>query len=130
MTEFFQTALSSILYQRGVYPPESFEPKKKYGLTVMAVKDSKLESYLDSVLTQFKGAWGPGVNAGPGAVSPHPSAPPGQAMTSLFELPCADWLALGTLQQVVLVIASRLTKQVQERWAFDIQTDKDVISTQ
>lgn len=55
MTEFFQTALSSILYQRGVYPPESFEPRKKYGLTVMAVKDSKLESYLDSVLTQFKG---------------------------------------------------------------------------
>ncbi|KAL6775855.1 MAD2 [Auxenochlorella protothecoides x Auxenochlorella symbiontica] len=95
VTEFFQTALSSILYQRGVYPPESFEPRKKYGLTVMAVKDSKLESYLDSVLTQFK-----------------------------------DWLALGTLQQVVLVIASRVTKQVQERWAFDIQTDKDVISTQ
>ena len=34
VTEFFQFALSSILYQRGVYPPESFEPKKQYGLTV------------------------------------------------------------------------------------------------
>ncbi|KAK2075928.1 hypothetical protein QBZ16_001264 [Prototheca wickerhamii] len=95
VTEFFQTALSSILYQRGVYPPESFEPRKRYGLTVMGVKDPKLEEYLETVLRQFK-----------------------------------DWLALGTLQQVVLVIASTETREVQERWAFDIQTDKDVISTQ
>jgi hypothetical protein len=34
VTEFFQFALSSILYQRGIYPPDSFEPKKQYGLTV------------------------------------------------------------------------------------------------
>ena len=55
VTEFFQTALSSILYQRGVYPPESFEPRKRYGLTVMGVKDPKLEEYLETVLRQFKG---------------------------------------------------------------------------
>ena len=42
VTEFFQYALSSILYQRGVYPAENFDAQKKYGLTVMAVKDPKL----------------------------------------------------------------------------------------
>lgn len=34
VSEFFNFALSSILYQRGVYPTESFQPKKQYGLTV------------------------------------------------------------------------------------------------
>lgn len=53
VTEFFQHALSSILYQRGIYAPESFEPKKAYGLTVMAVKDDKLTAYLQAVLQQF-----------------------------------------------------------------------------
>ena len=56
VTEFFSHALSSILYQRGVYSPESFEPKKAYGLTVMAVKEDKLTSYLQAVLRQFSGA--------------------------------------------------------------------------
>lgn len=55
VSEFFQYALSSILYQRGVYPAENFEPLKKYGLTVMAVRDPKLCSYLTSVLRQFSG---------------------------------------------------------------------------
>jgi mitotic spindle assembly checkpoint protein MAD2 len=56
VAEFFQYALSSILYQRGVYPAENFEPQKKYGLTVMAVQDPKLSGYLQSVLRQFSGA--------------------------------------------------------------------------
>ena len=55
VTEFFQYALSSILYQRGVYPPESFEPRKQYGLTVMACKEEKLQGYLAAVLRQFSG---------------------------------------------------------------------------
>lgn len=55
VTEFFNFALSSILYQRGVYPPESFEPKKQYGLTVMTCKDDKLKGYLAAVLQQFSG---------------------------------------------------------------------------
>lgn len=118
VTEFFQTALSSILYQRGVYPPESFEPKKRYGLTVMVVKDPGLEEYLGTVLQQFKGAFHVRTTV---------------AFTNKPISPChpyADWLDLGTLQQVVLIIAAKDTREVQERWAFDIQTDKDVITTQ
>lgn len=57
VSEFFQYALSSILYQRGVYPAENFEPQKKYGLTVMAVRDPKLCGYLQSVLRQFSGGY-------------------------------------------------------------------------
>lgn len=55
VAEFFHFALSSILYQRGIYPPESFAPVKKYGLTVMAVKEDKLSDYILSVLKQFSG---------------------------------------------------------------------------
>lgn len=93
VTEFFQYALSSILYQRGIYPPESFEPRKQYGLTVMAVKEERLGAYLQAVLRQF-----------------------------------SEWLGTGTLQKVVLVITGVATKEVLERWTFDIQTDKEVVA--
>ena len=38
------------MYQRGVYPAEDFEATKKYGITVMTVKDLKLQVYLKDVL--------------------------------------------------------------------------------
>jgi mitotic spindle assembly checkpoint protein MAD2 len=53
VSEFFQYALSSVLYQRGVYPAEDFEATKKYGITVMTVKDLKLQVYLKDVLKHF-----------------------------------------------------------------------------
>lgn len=53
VSEFFKYALSSVLYQRGVYPAENFEPTKKFGITVMTVKDLKLQMYLQDVLKQF-----------------------------------------------------------------------------
>jgi mitotic spindle assembly checkpoint protein MAD2 len=55
VSEFFQYALSSVLYQRGVYPAEDFEATKKYGITVMTVKDLKLQVYLKDVLKHFTG---------------------------------------------------------------------------
>jgi mitotic spindle assembly checkpoint protein MAD2 len=55
VADFFHAALSSILYQRGIYPPESFAPIKKYGLTIMAVKEDKLSDYLQAILKQFTG---------------------------------------------------------------------------
>ena len=53
VSEFFQYALSSVLYQRGVYPADNFEPTKKFGITVMTVKDMKLQVYLRDVLKYF-----------------------------------------------------------------------------
>lgn len=102
------------------------------------------------MLTHFRGwggmpcrgpPWPAGCHEQRASFSPLPRAfahaahfsnqPPASNLTpppSLLPLP--DWLSRGTLQQVVLVIASRATRQVQERWAFDIQTDRDVITTQ
>jgi len=53
VSEFFQYALSSVLYQRGVYPAENFEPIKKFGTTVMTVKDMSLRVYLNDVMKYF-----------------------------------------------------------------------------
>ena len=40
---------------------------------------------------------------------------------------CTDWLLTGSLQKMVLVITSLASKEVLERWTFDIQTDKSAI---
>lgn len=44
----------SILYQRGVYPPESFQQKKQYGLSLTVTSDDKLASYLATVLEHLE----------------------------------------------------------------------------
>lgn len=40
----------------------------------------------------------------------------------------AEWLEGGALQKAVLVVTSVASKEVLERWTFDIQTDKAVVS--
>lgn len=50
VVEFFGYAVNSVLYQRGVYPPESFERKSKYGIGVMVTSEPKLREYLVNVL--------------------------------------------------------------------------------
>lgn len=54
VTEFFGFAVNSILFQRGIYPPESFESRKKYGLGMMVTSDAGLTQYLDNVLRQIQ----------------------------------------------------------------------------
>lgn len=45
----------SILYQRGVYPAESFKRTDKYELTLFMTDDTALNEYLSNVLEQVKG---------------------------------------------------------------------------
>jgi mitotic spindle assembly checkpoint protein MAD2 len=40
----------------------------------------------------------------------------------------AEWLSSGTLQKVVLVVTSAISKEVLERWTFDIQTNKAAVT--
>ncbi len=40
----------------------------------------------------------------------------------------ADWLSRGEVQKLVLVIAGVETKQVLERWVFNIDTDKAALT--
>ncbi|KAK3259681.1 Mitotic spindle checkpoint component mad2 [Cymbomonas tetramitiformis] len=91
VTEFFGYAVNSILYQRGIYPPETFERKKKYGLTMLVTSDHGLTAYLSNVLQQI-----------------------------------TEWLMEGSLQKLVLVITSSTTREVLERWAFDIEAEAPV----
>lgn len=54
VAEFFYYGINSILYQRGIYPPETFSRQEKYGLTVLVSSDELLKNYLDAVTIQLK----------------------------------------------------------------------------
>lgn len=54
ITEFFDYAVNSILYQRGVYPPESFKRSSKYGLVMMTSTDEGLLAYLSNITRQLE----------------------------------------------------------------------------
>ena len=45
----------SILYQRGIYPAESFKREQHYDLTLFICDNKELQEYLSSVLKQLKG---------------------------------------------------------------------------
>ena len=54
VSEFFFTAINSILYQRGIYEPETFKRETKYGLTVLTTTDEGLLTYLANVMGQME----------------------------------------------------------------------------
>ncbi|CAE8606419.1 unnamed protein product [Polarella glacialis] len=89
VVEFFGYAISSILYQRGVYPPENFTSVSKYGLSILVTKDKGLQEYLGEVLRQLKG-----------------------------------WMSCCQVHKIVVVVASQITEQTLERWAFDVQVNE------
>ncbi|KAK2987180.1 hypothetical protein RJ640_030772 [Escallonia rubra] len=88
VSEFFGYAANSILYNRGVYPEESFSKVKKYGLPLLLTQDDGVKAFIANLTAQL-----------------------------------TEWLESGKLQRVVLVIMSKATSEVQERWNFSIETD-------
>ena len=44
-----------------------------------------------------------------------------------LKLNVAEWLEAGKLQRIVLVIMSKATSEVLERWNFNIVTDAEVV---
>uniref|UniRef100_A0A0N5AS10 Mitotic spindle assembly checkpoint protein MAD2A n=1 Tax=Syphacia muris TaxID=451379 RepID=A0A0N5AS10_9BILA len=52
--EFFHYGLNSILYQRGIYPADTFIRTKKYGLTLLVSSDLKLQEFLKPLLQQVE----------------------------------------------------------------------------
>ncbi|GAA5975610.1 hypothetical protein JCM10908_005217 [Rhodotorula pacifica] len=89
VTEFFEYSVNSILYQRGVYPPEDFKQVKKYGLTLFTSADEALERYVSNVMKQVQ-----------------------------------TWILAGKLDSLALIIMNRDTREVVERWQFDIQVEE------
>mmetsp|Transcript_13729 Transcript_13729/g.26597 ORF Transcript_13729/g.26597 Transcript_13729/m.26597 type:complete len:212 (-) Transcript_13729:85-720(-) len=94
VTEFFGYSINSILYQRGIYPPETFKRVSKYGLALLVTEDEYLSQYLEQVLKQLE-----------------------------------HWLMEGTVQKLVLVVSGVDSKEVLERWVFNVEADKAVTST-
>ncbi|KHG10008.1 Mitotic spindle checkpoint MAD2 -like protein [Gossypium arboreum] len=92
VSEFFGYAANSILYNRGVYPEESFAKVKKYGLPMLLTQDEGVKSFISNLTAQL-----------------------------------SEWLEAGKLQRVVLVIMSKATNEVLERWNFSIETDSEVV---
>ncbi|KAB2604526.1 mitotic spindle checkpoint protein MAD2 [Pyrus ussuriensis x Pyrus communis] len=92
VSEFFGYSANSILYNRGVYPEESFVKVKKYGLPMLLTQDEGLKSFIANLTAQL-----------------------------------SEWLESGKLQRVVLVIMSKTTSEVLERWNFSIETDSEVV---
>ncbi|KAI0492787.1 mitotic spindle checkpoint protein MAD2 [Dendrobium catenatum] len=92
VSEFFGYAANSILYNRGIYPEESFVKVKKYGLPMLLTQNEEVKSYIASITSQL-----------------------------------SEWLDAGKLQRIVLVIMSKATSEVLERWNFSIETDAEVV---
>lgn len=48
-------SLGSVLYQRGVYHPDTFAREAKYGITTLVTTDEGLKKYLENVIQQLRG---------------------------------------------------------------------------
>lgn len=47
--------INSILFQRGIYPAETFESHQQYGLTILMSTEAKIKDFLQTVLKQTEG---------------------------------------------------------------------------
>lgn len=72
VTEFFGYAINNVLYQRGIYPPERFQPLPKYGLSILVTTDEAVKGYLVQVLRQVSGEFGRDAGWRAGAVGDAP----------------------------------------------------------
>lgn len=88
VVEFFNYGINSILYQRGLYPSETFMQREKYGLPLLVTKNPQLKSYLDIILEQMR-----------------------------------KFLETKNVHKIVIVILKLETKEVVERWQFDVELE-------
>lgn len=54
IVEFFNYGINSILYQRGLYPSDTFVQREKYGLPLLITTNPNLKNYLSTILNQMK----------------------------------------------------------------------------
>ncbi|NWU82659.1 MD2L1 protein, partial [Onychorhynchus coronatus] len=117
VAEFFSYGINSILYQRGIYPPETFSRVQKYGLTLLVTTDPELTNYLNNVTEQMKGAGG-------GSRALPPVGLLALLALSVTAWLLSEWLYKCIVQRLVVVISSIENNEVLERWQFDIECDK------
>ena len=131
------TCPCSILYQRGIYPPENFAPVSKYGLSVLVTSDEGLKTYLVQVLRQLAGGGLFGRRGASREAACYsdtrliPCRECGTLLTRRMLLYCtcaADWLGKGEVQKLVVVITGVESRDVLERWVFNIETDRAALT--
>lgn len=54
VTQYLLYGVNSILYQRGIYPPETFQTSEHFGLYIFTSMDEKITSFLNTVLGQIQ----------------------------------------------------------------------------
>ncbi|XP_071503510.1 mitotic spindle assembly checkpoint protein MAD2A-like [Diadema setosum] len=54
VAEFFYFGINNLLYQRGIYPAETFSRCEKYKLPLLTTTDEALKTYLNTVMEQLK----------------------------------------------------------------------------
>ncbi|XP_037044829.1 mitotic spindle assembly checkpoint protein MAD2A [Bradysia coprophila] len=52
ISDYLKYGINSILFQRGIYPPEDFQSTQQYGLTILVSTDNKIQEFLQNILTQ------------------------------------------------------------------------------
>ncbi|XP_050307039.1 mitotic spindle assembly checkpoint protein MAD2A [Anthonomus grandis grandis] len=52
--DYLNYGINSILFQRGLYPPENFQATENYGLNILMSTDSKIKEFLSTTLGQLK----------------------------------------------------------------------------
>lgn len=98
--------VNSILFQRGIYPAETFNPVQQYGLTILMSKDDKIKDFLKNVLTQAEGKF---------YLKLFPRA---QLIRSLSE-----WLSQNQVEKFSLIVSNVNTKEVLECWDFKVDSE-------
>ena len=131
VAEFFGFAINSILYQRGVYPADTFVSVAKYGLSTQVTADEGLKTYLASVVRQLAG-WlavgavkklvvviaGAEASAGGGGCRQRGA---GTAVRRKRAPPAVNFPA-------ALPTPRPQTRETLERWVFHVETDKSALA--
>lgn len=100
--------VNSILFQRGIYPAETFNPIQQYGLTILMSKDEKIKEFLKNVLGKAEGwlkIW----------------EDPGASLIDQF--PWTEWLAQNKVEKFSLIVSNVHSKEVLECWDFKVDAE-------
>lgn len=54
VVDFFEFAVHSILFQRGIYPPEDFVTVRKYDLPMLMSSDNDVKDYIGNIMQQLR----------------------------------------------------------------------------
>uniref|UniRef100_A0A182IUA1 HORMA domain-containing protein n=1 Tax=Anopheles atroparvus TaxID=41427 RepID=A0A182IUA1_ANOAO len=54
ITQYLHYGINSILFQRGIYPPEEFVFKEEYGITILVSKNKKILEFLENILKKVE----------------------------------------------------------------------------